>query len=339
MSYMAFHGDADKALLGKFWGTKIPDKNEVLKDTGVQEFAEELLRILTSVGPIQLERPLEFINPTNGPAIKIYNTGDVDWMGIRLRDKAGNEAQFGIGLGNEGLTANNFVPHPKFSTDPNDNHRFYSETGGNANTDREHPKAVEANNGLIGYEYLINNFTVPYLNFFQKPEYHEDDCASYYTWSLFGESVILPTYVPQPMIRLGVVINANIDKGDTGTVSEVSGPKGSETMLSPAVEWTVYNRQFDCVEVGDVVAFSCIDGAQEILSAPEKSFFKRGTTAQAIAQGDTGNVTSGEETIVAINPFDTLTCNVEVAIARDTSNGCGSWVIISAECWDVDRCV
>lgn len=326
MSYLAFHADADKALAGKFWGIKLQDENGNLRDSGVQEFVETLLQILSSLGPIELHRPLEFINRTNGPAMKIYNTGDVDWQGIRLRDNQGNESQLGIGLGNEGITANNLIPDPRYSIDPDDAHRFHSSTGGNAGGDREHPKAIEADNGLLGAEYLINNFTVPFWDFFQQPQPGGDVCGqTFYTWNLIrGEELVIPTYVPAaPLIR--ATADANINKGESGTVTDDEGE-----------QYTVENPLFLCIVSGDEVVISCIGGSFVVIATEEHKLFTTGTTTTAIPKGGSGSVDIGGEIVNAQSPLDSLTCDITVALSRES--GCDGWTVHGSECWDTDMC-
>lgn len=336
MSYLALHADADKAFLGKFWGGKVRDENGALRDTGVQEFVEELVRVLTSQGPIKLERPLEFINKTNGPAIKIYNDGpQVDWMGVRVEDRAGNQAQLGIGLGNEGINANSFIPDPRYAITPEDQHRFHSDLGDNAAGDREHRKAVEAGNGLVAPLGLVGNFQVPVwlVNLVKQPQYQADDCHPRYRVDWFGQPVYWPTYVPQKMILIGQV-QGDIARGESGTVNEVEGDAGAETEINPAVSYTVFNRQFGCVEAGDIVTFTCVGSGYEILTAPEKLFFSLGITASGINKGAHGyvNLTGHEGSVYAFNPFSDVQGSSVVGVIRDTSQECGEWVIIAAEC-------
>lgn len=337
MSYMAFHAGAQLSLTGKFWGTKIKDASGILKDTGVQEFVETFIQAITSIGPIQLDRPLEFINPTNGPAIKIYNTGDVDWQGIRLRDKAGNEAQFGIGLGNEGINANSFIPHPKYSIDPNDMHRFYSELGGNANTDREHPKAVEANNGLLGLEYLINNFQVPFWNWFAQPQFHFDDCHSYFTWNVFGANIVLPTFVPQSELILGKT-SSQIEQDSSGTVIQYTGDQGAEAAVDPEVSYTAYNRFFLCIPADRFVLLACVDGDIEIIARVEEKLFDTATTLECINAGGSGQAlaSDGVTTVDVSSPFSMVPEGSLVAISR--TSACGDWIIHAAECPNSPTC-
>lgn len=362
MSYMAFHEGADKAMGGKFWGTKFPDKDGVLKDTGVQEFVETLLQILSSVGPIQLDRPLEFLNNTDGPAIKIYNNGpNVDWMGIRVQDPAGNQAQFGIGLGNEGIVANNYVPTPTFWLDPNDVHRFYSVSGDNAGGNRYHPKAVEAGNGLGepfagpasnvpggGVYYgnqvygLSHNFANYTANMWLNPMFttwqfydETETCGGYYQFDLSGDTIVWPTYVPQSEVFIAIA-DDQIDRNGEGTVTDLND-----------ISFNVTNPRFGCVESGDRVVVACLRDQQgyQIIDAPEKLYYSTGIATVDIPKGGTGEVSlyATGAGVTAISPFVDIAVRTKVGVIRDVSgygetpvgiNGghCGRWTIIAAEC-------
>lgn len=347
MSYMAFMAEADKALAGKFWGTKFPDRDNVLKDTGVQELVEELLRILQSVGPIPLHRPLEFINYTNGPAIDIYNAGTTDWKAVRVQDGNGNMAQFGIGLGSQNITANNFVPHPRASLDPFDMNRFYSDKGGNANAIATHPQAIFAGNGLVGLASHINNFQVPFWNWFDQPQYINDGCHSYYTWNMVGQAaVILPEYVPQAAsevslkFSLGIAsASHDIDEKVDYSLAETSANCGVQAVSPTVTISNVCNKFFGCIEAGDVALIAepvCQEtriGDPIVVSAPLKRSFATATALQDIDLGGSGQVRIDETTTVtATSPFCSIPVGVTVAIDRDTGLSCGSWVITAATC-------
>lgn len=328
MSFLAFHADAIKAFLGKFWGGKVKDENGTLKDTGVQEFVEEFIARLQSQGPITLNKPLEFLNNTNGPAIKIFNNGPLaDWHGIRLKDKEGNEAQFGIGLGNEGINANSFIPDPRYAIEPDDIQRFHSDLGGNAGADREHPKAIEAGNGLLYPTGLINNFQ-PALwlqNLLKNPQYESDTCHSRYRVDWFGNPAYLPTYVPQSRL-IRATADEDIDKDQSGSVTD-----------GEMESYTAVNELFLCIAQGDKVVLACIDDAYYIIATEEKPLFATGTTVDPIAKGGTGTVLlDSGESVEATSPYDSLTCNVSVALNR--AKPCDAWTVTSAECWSEDGC-
>ena len=84
----------------------------------VNALAEELFAALTSDEPIVLSGRIVIHNPTNGPAITIVNTGDVDHEGIEVVDKDGKRVMLGIGFGSYGIYANNIQYRPEFKSDP-----------------------------------------------------------------------------------------------------------------------------------------------------------------------------------------------------------------------------
>lgn len=346
MSYMAFHADADRSLAGKFWGTKVRDDNGVLKDTGVQELVETLLQILSSVGPIELHRPLEFINRTNGPAMKIYNTGDDDWHGIRVHDNRGNESQLGIGLGNENLLANEFIPHPDASIDPFDQQRFYSDLGGNAGRDRDHPQAVFANNGLYGPN-IFAPYQPPFWNWHTPPQFVNDACHPHHLWDFtFGHQAVLPHYVPQAASDVTVKFflgratqNHLLESKIDYIREETTGACSTQDVAPEETIADVCNLFFGCIEQGDTcliavpVCQETVIGDPIVAQAPTKRHFAQGTTDEAITLGGAGDVDIGEATpITASSPFCAIPAGTDVAISRDTGAGCGSWVIIAAAC-------
>lgn len=62
-----------------FFGTKVVQQDGTKKDTGVQEFVDELLSTIISADPIQLAGTLKLIPPANAPAIQIiHDGGDID---------------------------------------------------------------------------------------------------------------------------------------------------------------------------------------------------------------------------------------------------------------------
>ena len=84
----------------------------------VSALAEELFAALTTDEPIVLSGRIVLHNPTNGPAITIVNTGDVDHEGIEVVDKDGKRVMLGIGLGSYGIYANNIQYRPEFKSAP-----------------------------------------------------------------------------------------------------------------------------------------------------------------------------------------------------------------------------
>lgn len=77
MSYYAFTVAAIAGLQREFWGRKIPQPDGSTIDTGVNEFAEELIARLASQDPIQLAGTIKLVGPANGPTIQIINGGGI----------------------------------------------------------------------------------------------------------------------------------------------------------------------------------------------------------------------------------------------------------------------
>lgn len=78
MGLWALTTEAVQGLVREHWGKKIPigDGGEKM-DTGVQEFADELISRLASQAPIQMPGPLELVQAPNAPAIVVHNnSGD-----------------------------------------------------------------------------------------------------------------------------------------------------------------------------------------------------------------------------------------------------------------------
>lgn len=84
-------------LKREHFGFKIEDKQGIKKDTGVQDFVDELLGALSDVKPIDMQTPLAMTNNTGGNAI-IVNGGDDD-SGIQV-----NNGDDSVTLGSGGLT-------------------------------------------------------------------------------------------------------------------------------------------------------------------------------------------------------------------------------------------
>lgn len=77
MSLWAFSAESLKGLSREHWGTKIPLPDGTMKDTGVQEFVEELLARLQSQAAINLAGTIKLNGPVNGPTFQINNPGDI----------------------------------------------------------------------------------------------------------------------------------------------------------------------------------------------------------------------------------------------------------------------
>lgn len=77
--FLSFSAPLLKRLTREHWGYKITQQDGTIKDSGVQEFAEELLAALASDEPIKLNSTVKLIGPDDGsPAIQIINIGDGD---------------------------------------------------------------------------------------------------------------------------------------------------------------------------------------------------------------------------------------------------------------------
>lgn len=95
----------------------------------VQEFAEALVAALSSSDGITLDEPLVLNNRTNGPAIRINNVGDTNHSGLSVINDKGEQATLGVGMGSEGIVANEIVPLVNYSLDPDLVHQKYSSAG------------------------------------------------------------------------------------------------------------------------------------------------------------------------------------------------------------------
>ena len=144
---------------------------------------EELRQVLSdrfsSAAPIHVHAPIVITNHTNTNAIQIINTGRDDFHGLSVKDASGRETTVGIGLGNQGLIANQVITDRAFAIDQDvvqqryqneDARSGYDTTHGTFSPNRfnlEFPKAskrcsalalayaatVTLNYGLGGYQY------------------------------------------------------------------------------------------------------------------------------------------------------------------------------------------
>lgn len=74
MSLRALFRDATARILGSNWGARITDaESNEPKDTGVQQFAEELAAILSSEKPIELYEPIKVIRRYDGPIFQVVD--------------------------------------------------------------------------------------------------------------------------------------------------------------------------------------------------------------------------------------------------------------------------
>jgi hypothetical protein len=108
-----------QALLGK-------EVQRILEARSLEELKQVLYEMGTSARPVEVTTPLILNNRTNGPAIKIVNTGRDDQVGIQIQDSEGRQVQVGIGLGNRGLVANEIIPDRNYAIDPTIAQAHYS---------------------------------------------------------------------------------------------------------------------------------------------------------------------------------------------------------------------
>lgn len=117
MSLKALFPGLASQLLGRNWGAQIEDKDGKVHDTGVQKLAETIAAALTDQKPVEIDRPIEIINKSGGPAIRILDASGSN-QGLEVFNRDGQSSTVGIGLGNQGLVANNLVPVPEFEISP-----------------------------------------------------------------------------------------------------------------------------------------------------------------------------------------------------------------------------
>ena len=113
----------------------------------VQEFVEALVAALSSSDGITLDEPLVLNNKTNGPAIRINNTGDSNHSGLSVINDNGEQSTLGVGMGSEGIVANEFVPLVNYALDPDLVHQKYSSTGGHGGATTLTPDSTENPSG------------------------------------------------------------------------------------------------------------------------------------------------------------------------------------------------
>ena len=109
----------------------------------VQEFAEALVAALSSSDGITLDEPLVLNNKTNGSAIRINNLGDTNHSGLSVINDNGEQSTLGVGMGSEGIVANEFVPLVNYSLDPDLVHQKYSSSGGHGGDTTLTPDSTE----------------------------------------------------------------------------------------------------------------------------------------------------------------------------------------------------
>ena len=104
-------------------------KLRLRRDDSVDALAEELYTVFTSDEPIVLSGRIVIHNPTNGPAITIVNTGEVNHEGVEVVDKEGRRVTLGIGHGSSGIYASNIQYRPEFKSDPDAVQELLSQLG------------------------------------------------------------------------------------------------------------------------------------------------------------------------------------------------------------------
>ena len=106
-------------FLNDNFGTRIKDADGKKKDTQVQPLADVLRSGIMSEAPIELTSPITLVNRTDQPAIQIINLGPRNQQsGISITNEAGQQTNLGIGLGSQGILANEFIPLAPFAIDP-----------------------------------------------------------------------------------------------------------------------------------------------------------------------------------------------------------------------------
>lgn len=79
---------AAAARLGRTtWGSKITGADGVAKDTGVNQFAQELMALLGSNEPIEVREPIRFVKKHSGPLFNVvYGQDDSSPLARFYRD-------------------------------------------------------------------------------------------------------------------------------------------------------------------------------------------------------------------------------------------------------------
>jgi hypothetical protein len=108
-----------QALKNRFWGTKFKADGKNI-DTGVSELAQELATQFEALSetPIEVTRPIVINNRSGGPAFIVNNYGG-DARAIQFNLPDGTNSSFGVGLGNQGIVANEMIPLLQYVIDMN----------------------------------------------------------------------------------------------------------------------------------------------------------------------------------------------------------------------------
>lgn len=113
MSMQALFGQFVNQLQAQSW--KSPDG---------QKMADILTAIFSDESPISLDQPITIINNTAQAAINI--TGVADSRAIEITTPGGQVSSMGVGVGNTGLIANEFVPMPEYMLPADVASQYYS---------------------------------------------------------------------------------------------------------------------------------------------------------------------------------------------------------------------
>ncbi len=101
MSLKAIFGNSVSNLQAQTWS-----------DPEVQKLVDVLSAIMSSDAPLELDDPLKLVNNTSQAAIQVTGINDSRALEIKM---AGNMvASVGVGLGNTGIVANEFIPRPEY---------------------------------------------------------------------------------------------------------------------------------------------------------------------------------------------------------------------------------
>lgn len=137
MSLSALFGNAASELQSHTWTS--PE---------LQKLADVLSSIFSSTAPIQLSSPLVLENHTAQAAIQVV--GNADSRAVEITTPGGQQASMGVGLGNTGIVANEYIPLPEFMFPPEMVNQWYSTASGKAgavtNTPGELPDTTRAYN-------------------------------------------------------------------------------------------------------------------------------------------------------------------------------------------------
>ena len=83
-----------------------------------EELREVLVSEFSSAAPIDVRTQIRLTNHTNSDVLQVVNTGRDDWHGVAVKDSSGRETKLGIGVGSQGIVANEFLPNRNYSIDP-----------------------------------------------------------------------------------------------------------------------------------------------------------------------------------------------------------------------------